>query len=115
MGGLTKGSVAPGPICRRIERWPHMSVWSEVRDWLNGTSVPRQPEPPVNVQVIKSNGKIIPIETIFIGVTPKGQRVWRSSQPVDFRPSQGDQISCRVLPGRTSIEIISVQPDDHRS
>lgn len=67
----------------------------------------RQPPPPENVHIIKGNGTIIPIDTVYQG-RHDGIHHWAAVHPINYHPEHGDRIAVTLLPAHTAIEFTSI-------
>lgn len=64
-----------------------------------------EPEPPVNVRVVRPDGTEIPISTVYAGIDPDGLHVWNSVTRIT-RTAEGPWgLRADSVPGRTRIAI----------
>lgn len=62
----------------------------------------RRAEPPVNVRVVMTDGRTIPLEMVYLGLNEHGLHLWTNSHALGERPRE---LHADVLPPRSVISI----------
>ncbi len=77
-----------------------LPLWRRVLAGLFGVEM--SPEPPQGVRLVKADGTVIPIETVYAGKDDKGCDDWKMIMPYHFDP-HADHLEIAVLPARSAV------------
>lgn len=73
------------------------------------TTPATDPEPPVNVRIVRAGGDVDQLELEYAGTTPDGLHQWDTTTKIAL--DHGDTIAADTVPARTTIRLHLAGPD----
>ncbi len=69
----------------------------------------KEPDPPVNVQIVHADGTATPLEMVYVGWVRRSHQ-WQVVTAAPFRPFDGDRLHADKIPPKTTIIMEMRQP-----